>query len=94
MSIKWTKGEWQARHGGSSGTPPPHVVSIREDPTGERVTTTIAVLQCNSSIPLTEADANADLLAAAHLMAGYIKKRADAGDPEAAEIWRSLANAV
>jgi hypothetical protein len=34
--------------------------------------------------------ANAHLIAAAPCMAGYIRKRADAGDPEAIELWERV----
>jgi hypothetical protein len=34
-----------------------------------------------------EAEANAHLIAAAPTMADYVRRRAEAGDPEAARIW-------
>lgn len=39
------------------------------------------------TVPPERAHANAHLIAAAPCMAGYVRKRADAGDPEAIELW-------
>lgn len=43
---------------------------------------------------ISEATANARLIAAAPTMASYIKSRADAGDEEAKKIWQEATNAA
>lgn len=48
------------------------------------------VAACGPTEKPEEQRANARLIAAAPTMAAYIKKRADAGDAEAATIWESF----
>lgn len=77
---KWTPGPWRFTSGKLPRviSPPITICGVHR----------IGRFTSDAATPQTEA--NGHLIAAAPTMALYVKKRAEAGDAEAAEIWESI----